>query len=1432
MKKIYLFLFFVLLISNSNSIAGSKQKMLEVLREDAELKKTVGYSNKTNADAWAFASFIPDLGNYSFKSIANANDVVWISGSSAVATNPRAIYGFIVKFNSNSAPNVTSFKYVDGNLGGLGGIAAFDDKIAVMGLYSGELVRTTNGGTTWDTVHVYNIPDTAFIDGVKRVPGTDTVYAFGDADSKGVFIGRSVNKGLTWTRLTVGPKGSKSTWWGYAGYDQCLAVVPGKVWYTAYSSLPLSAPKDSLLISSSTDGGATWEETSIFLAPSVARNYYFRSINFKDANVGYAVSKSSHLTLADNDNRYHRTTDGGKTWSDTISMEPTQLSKTHKVYSVKNIPGTDWVLGVGFSTLTGSKSWLSKDGGLTFSVLPTPGTTSLVNSTFINNDNLLVVGYKSVLVTPTLNSYDDPKELVAKWSIENISVDGKLTERDWATAQTLLFGLPNVSDLKLTGEKTVTGFVDVKNNYDVGGKKYTVPVTDPSAARVKFLRRGAKLYIGISSDDKSICKFGWEGDGLFLKLKNSAGDDKEFKLYYQNTGADADTIKYEEPAAGSGRGAGALGVGGKVNDTVGVDNGYTAELEIDLTKLGFAENVESLTLSLNVFDPDGIQHPMNEWDTTKGSFYKSYWGSEWGGVYRKLNLKSNPYEDPANVIATNANENVTVDGKLTEGDWSKAQTLLFGLPNVSDLKLTGEKTVTGFVDVKNNYDVGGKKYTVPVTDPSAARVKFLRRGAKLYIGISSDDKSICKFGWEGDGLFLKLKNSAGDDKEFKLYYQNTGTDKDTIKYEEPSVGFGRGAGVLGVGGKVNDTVGVDNGYTAELEIDLTKLGFAENVESLTLSLNVFDPDGFQHPMNEWDTTKGSFYKSFWGSEWGGIYRNVLIKPEIKKDPKAVFAHQALNEINVDGKLTESDWAKGTKFNFGAGADKNPVANLFYTTSGIIVKSPYRDTSNLILSVVQYSNKLFIGLQSNDKQVCKFGDSWEGDGIFMKIKNAAGEDKEFKLYFNNWDSTKMTYEDSYNGRAGKGVSSIPAGTKPHDSTNVDEGYEAELVIYLDTLGYTTIPDSIAINIVMFDPDFYTKGMVPWTAGKGDFYKEWWGTEWGTDRMLKLNTTVRDPKTLIVSKISNLITVDGIPTEAEWGNATSGIVFRAGAVGTPKPFALATSGVIVKGPYRDTTGTVVLMRQSGLKLYLAILSNDKQVCKFGDSWEGDGIFMKIRNAAGADKEFKLYFNNWDSTKMIYEDSYNGNAGKGASSIPAGTKPHDSTNVDEGYTAEIVVYLDSLGYKVTDNTITIPININIFDPDYYVKGMLPWTEGKGEFYKHWWGSEWGTDRAIVLDKTTNVVDDKIVLAPNSIELNNNYPNPFNPSTKISFKLGSTEKATLKVFNMLGQEVATIAEGIFQANELQSFNFNASKLASGMYIYQLRTATKIDSKKMMLLK
>ena len=60
------------------------------------------------------------------------------------------------------------------------------------------------------------------------------------------------------------------------------------------------------------------------------------------------------------------------------------------------------------------------------------------------------------------------------------------------------------------------------------------------------------------------------------------------------------------------------------------------------------------------------------------------------------------------------------------------------------------------------------------------------------------------------------------------------------------------------------------------------------LDTVKLSLVVFDPDGYQHPMNSYDTTAGSFYKSWWGSEWGGVYRSLLFTPEPVKfdDPPA------------------------------------------------------------------------------------------------------------------------------------------------------------------------------------------------------------------------------------------------------------------------------------------------------------------------------------------------------------------------------------------------------------------------------------------------------------------------------------------------------------------------------------------------------------------
>ncbi len=97
---------------------------------------------------------------------------------------------------------------------------------------------------------------------------------------------------------------------------------------------------------------------------------------------------------------------------------------------------------------------------------------------------------------------------------------------------------------------------------------------------------------------------------------------------------------------------------------------------------------------------------------------------------------------------------------------------------------------------------------------------------------------------------------------------------------------------------------------------------------------------------------------------------------------------------------------------------------------------------------------------------------------------------------------------------------------------------------------------------------------------------------------------------------------------------------------------------------------------------------------------------------------------------------------------------------------------------------------------------------------------------------IEATVGLTPGTVFLENNYPNPFNPSTKISFVLGASAHATLKVFNLLGQEVATLADGEFNGGDTQTFTFDASKLSSGIYYYQLKSGTTNQIKKMMLLK
>ena len=84
---------------------------------------------------------------------------------------------------------------------------------------------------------------------------------------------------------------------------------------------------------------------------------------------------------------------------------------------------------------------------------------------------------------------------------------------------------------------------------------------------------------------------------------------------------------------------------------------------------------------------------------------------------------------------------------------------------------------------------------------------------------------------------------------------------------------------------------------------------------------------------------------------------------------------------------------------------------------------------------------------------------------------------------------------------------------------------------------------------------------------------------------------------------------------------------------------------------------------------------------------------------------------------------------------------------------------------------------------------------------------------------------------KLAQNYPNPFNPKTTIKFDIAEQSDVSLKIYDILGEEVATLKKEILTPGRY-TVEWDASKYSSGVYFYQLKAANFTEAKKMLLLK
>lgn len=234
----------------------------------------------------------------------------------------------------------------------------------------------------------------------------------------------------------------------------------------------------------------------------------------------------------------------------------------------------------------------------------------------------------------------------------------------------------------------------------------------------------------------------------------------------------------------------------------------------------------------------------------------------------------------------------------------------------------------------------------------------------------------------------------------------------------------------------------------------------------------------------------------------------------------------------------------------------------------------------------------------------------------------------------------------------------------------------------------------------------------------------------------------------------------------------------------------------------SGKVYLLQQAGDSLVSTMIADYTQL---GSKRLVGGASGDVDGDGKIDFIFGSYAGQGTPTGAIYRLKYNGG----------------TINDPNSYSMSII---DSLIHENTGqfDAITIAnVDDNAIPEILYTSG---YPAGELEY--------WKGPIAILKFTGSSSVQKQDSRIPENFYLSQNFPNPFNPSTTISFGLSKTANVSLRVFNIIGQEVASLLNS--QQLEAGSYNvnFNASGLSSGTYIYQIRLDNQLISKKMQLMK
>lgn len=499
-----------------------------------------------------------------------------------------------------------------------------------------------------------------------------------------------------------------------------------------------------------------------------------------------------------------------------------------------------------------------------------------------------------------------------------ITLNGVLSEPAWAAADSVVIRYSrHGARINQNGGATINGIPGSGSKPEAG-----INPQDSTTATVKFVVVGNTLYMGGFFRDKSVggSRDFNRFDGLLMSLKNHADPYRPsppveylYSWWHEHLSPPNDTAPGLSPTF---RGAftncnepvndctaprtpeqiaawdAVTVVHGISNDDNNVDGnpaddndgGYTVEMKFDLGVLGYDvtdADGDVVEFNLSIYDCDWLW-PFQAIFSANRVWWQNPWGNDaWFHNVRiharpSVNLTSGPTPTvgPDLRIPNGAAfATPTINGTLTEPVWSVA-------PGI-DIRWADDalrNTYPGMGPWRSGqYQATVNGGVAEVVDPADATVKWFFKGNLLYLGFDVDDKVVQNHPnidrWDGFIVTLNEYSALGPDKNllprqitFRVGAGGAVQAEDFLPFLRDTAGGAQVALALKPGTTV-DTVGTspDVGYTAELAIDLTKMGYPSGLGDgrIFLGINHLDGDSFTPFTDSYGT------RTWWQREYGG-----------------------------------------------------------------------------------------------------------------------------------------------------------------------------------------------------------------------------------------------------------------------------------------------------------------------------------------------------------------------------------------------------------------------------------------------------------------------------------------------------------------------------------------------------------------------------------